>query len=493
MKRKLISLIIAFSAIIMMNAQAQETQEAPLDTLTRHVSAIRSELDVLKRIKVTGYIQAQYQVADMADSLGILNGITSYAGGNFPRGVDKRFQLRRARVKFQYDSPFNDKGISTSQFVLQFDVSQNGLAIKDVYAKFTDPWSGWFSITAGMQNRPFGFEIQYSSSLRESPERGRMSQIIFPNERDLGAMLTIQGPKASNWNWLSVTGGFFNGTGAASAPNIVNGVASGTSNTSDFDKFKDFIGRVAVSRSTKNEKVKWGLGASMYNGGYRIDTVNIYKSGADSLGVEGFVLDLKKSDNAKATDWLTRKEVKREYVGADAQVSIDWAIGITALRGEYIQGTQPGTSGSSTSTMVAVSSDIYKRNFNGAYFYFLQNIMQSPFQLIVKYDWYDPNTNVAGDDIAKVAGKRSFTDAAGVVTTYTMPKTNATDIKYTTLGLGLAYRWDANVKITAYYDMVTNETTNASTTTAGVTTFNLPGYQKDLHDNVFTLRAQVKF
>src|SRR6185436_2449922 len=174
--------------MIVLSASAAKAQdEQPLDTLTRHVSAIRSELEVLKRIKLSGYIQAQYQVADMADSMGIANGISSYAGGNFPKGVDKRFQLRRARVKFQYDAPFNDKGISTSQYVLQFDVSQNGFAIKDVYAKFTDPWSGWFSITAGMQNRPFGFEIQYSSSLRESPERGRMSQIIFPNERDLGA------------------------------------------------------------------------------------------------------------------------------------------------------------------------------------------------------------------------------------------------------------------------------------------------------------------
>jgi long-subunit fatty acid transport protein len=71
--------------------------------------------------------------------------------------------------------------------------------------------------------------------------------------------------------------------------------------------------------------------------------------------------------------------------------------------------------------------------------------------------------------------------------------TNVTDLKYTTLGLGLAYRWDANLKITAYYDMVTNETTNASTITSGVRTYNLPGYQSDLHDNVFTLRVQVKF
>ena len=217
----------------------QDLNESPLDTLTRRVSTIQSTLDVISRIKISGYIQAQYQVADMADSLGIAGGITSYAGGNFGKGIDKRFLLRRGRIKFQYDAPNIEKGWSTSQYVLQFDVSQGGLTIKDAYAKFTDPWCGWFSVTAGMQNRPFGYEIPLSSSARESPERGRMSQIIFPNERDLGAMITIQGPKTSTWNWLWLSAGLFNGTGAPSAPNIVNGSASGTSNTSDFDKFKD--------------------------------------------------------------------------------------------------------------------------------------------------------------------------------------------------------------------------------------------------------------
>ena len=64
----------------------------------------------------------------------------------------------------------------------------------------------------------------------------------------------------------------------------------------------------------------------------------------------------------------------------------------------------------------------------------------------------------------------------------TFKKTTAADIKYTTLGLGLAYRWDSNIKLTAYYDMVTNETSS-----------NLSGYTQDLKDNVFTLRMQYKF
>ena len=429
--------------------KAQDAEQ-PIDTLTRHVAGIRSELDVLKRIKVSGYMQGQFQVADSA-------GQSSYNGGSFGAGVDKRFMLRRARVKIQYDSPFNDKGISTSQFVFQIDATEKGLTIKDMYVKFTDPWCGWFSLTTGMQNRPFGHEIGYSSSMRESPERARLSQIVFPNERDLGAMVTLQGPKTSNWNWLKLEAGMFNGLGGPSALASAN----------DFDKFKDFIAHLSINRSSKSERVKWGIGASMYNGGYRVDTVNTYIFADDSAGTGGFKIDTKKSE--VSADIANREEIMRSYIGFDGQLSIDWAAGITSLRAEYVMGEQPGTSSSTSSQTTASTSDFYRRNFNGIYLYFIQNLGHSPFQLVVKYDSYDPNTDDSGEDIGKSV-ESAF------------KKTGSGDIAFTTLGLGLAYRWDANLKLVAYYDMVTNETSE-----------NLAGYTNDLLDNVFTLRAQIKF
>jgi len=468
--KKILFLTVSVLFTMGFKSYAQETG----DTVASALARTASDIEVMKRLKISGYIQAQYQIADMADSAGIANGITSFAGGNFPKGVDKRIMLRRARVKFQYDAPINEKGFSTSQYVFQIDATERGITIKDMYAKFTDPWSGWFSVTVGNQNRPFGFEIGYSSSLRESPERGRMSQIIFPNERDMGGMLTIQGPKLSRWNWLKLEAGFFNGTGAPGAG----------ANTSDFDKFKDLIGHLSVNRTTKSEKISWGLGASIYQGGFRIDNDSVYKFGKDSANIAGFVLE----KNVIAADFNNRKESDRNYVGFDGQINIDWAPGITTIRGEYIQGEQTGIAGSTTSPAAAPTNTVtsaslttgivttstpsvplFSRNFNGAYFYFIQGIMQSPWQVIVKYDWYDPNTDVEGDEIGKSVQS-------------TFKKTGAADIKYSTLGLGLAYRWDANTKLTAYYDMVTNETSA-----------NLNGFHKDLHDDVFTLRLQVKF
>ncbi len=467
MKKTLLKLICLLTfAILTKQIKAQESD----DTLTATVAKNYFDLEALKKIKITGYIQPQFQWADSA-------GEPSFGGGNFASGVDKRFQLRESRLKVTYEN-------NLTQGVFQVDVSEKGVAIKDMYVKILDPWTKWFSLKAGMFDRPFGFEIGYSSSLRESPDRARMSQILFPGERDLGAALIIQGKKGGSWEWIKFEGGMFNGTGAP-GPGI---------NASDFDKFKDFIGHLSINRSTASEKFKYGLGISYYDGGFRQDQVNSYKYGADSLGVKGFIIDVKKADVASSV--AARKPIKRNYVGFDAQISFDWLPGITTLRGEYIQGKQPGTAGTTTSpsapftttvnntfvvkdtsgnyqtitTSSTIVSDLYSRNFNGAYFYFLQNLMQTPLQLIVKYDWYDPNTDVKGDEIGK-ATKSSNT-----------AKTGAADIKFSTLGLGLAYRWDANIKFTAYYDMVKNETSA-----------NLPGYTKDLHDNLFTLRMQIKF
>lgn len=448
MKKNFLVLAFLFSLTL---SQAQEANLSPMDTLTSNVAALNSKLEVLKRLKISGYIQAQYQIADSS-------GQESFAGGNFKSGVDKRFLVRRGRVKFAYASPSDDRGVSTSQYVLQIDVSEKGLAIKDAYVLLTDKWTGWVQVKAGMFDRPFGYEIGYSSSSRESPERGRMSQLLFPGERDLGATLAIQGHKTSNWSWLRLEGGFFNGIGAPSAG----------ADASDFDKKKDFIGRISIERSSASEKIKYGFGASIYSGGFRVDADTIYSVGTDATGTKGF-----KIENAS----FKGKYADRKYVGINAQVSLAWQPGMTTVRAEYIQGDQPGTSSSSSSPKAAVTSYVYKRSFNGAYIYFLQNIGNSPFQAIVKYDWYDPNTEVEGDNIGK-----------SVVSADGFKSFNTSDLRYDTWGFGLAYKWDPQVKITAYYDLVKNETSKNIQDASGK-----PSYMNYLKDNVFTLRLQVKF
>jgi len=388
-------------------------------------------------------MQPQWQFADT-------QGVHTYAGGNFRPGTDNRFMLRRGRVKTTYTGKM-------TKFVFQFDVSEKGLAIKDVYASVTEPWLEAVTLTAGMMSRPFGFEIDYSSSKRESPERGRMSQTIFSGERDLGAKITIQAPASSPWHALALEAGLYNGVGAPGAG----------SDASDFDTKKDLISRLSYSRKFNDDKVDLGLGASLYQGGLRQSNKFVYSFGDDG-GMPAMVADSSDDNYFRIGD--------RQYIGGDAQLGLDLPIGKVILRGEYIQGDQPGTASSSTSPKsdpvsdygadlnASSKYDTYRRKFNGAYFYFVWNILKSKNQLVVKYDWYDPNTDVAGD---AVDAAHKFTSA---------------DIKYSTLGLGWAYLWDHNVKLLAYYDLVTNETSK-----------NLPGFGEDVKDNVFTLRFQYSF
>jgi len=436
----------------------------PSDTIANQVKKLSDDLTLLKKIKITGYIMAQYQSADSA-------GINSFEGGNFAPNVNNRFMLREARIKFIYEG-------NLSQYVFQLDATEKGVSIKDMYAKFTEPWLKTVSLTIGQMNRPFGFEIGYTPTDRESPERGRMSQTIFVGERDLGAMLTLQAPKTSKLNFLKLEAGLYNGTGGANA--------AGT--YLEFDNKKDFIGHLSFNKKTKNEKINISGGVSYYNGGWRTGSPTIYSMG-ELVGVKQFI---KTTDNT-----IIGSITKREYYGVDAQLSMNLPWGNATIRGEYIFGKQPGTSNSTVSpqtpptttlntlttakipngnynhtkdttvnvvTITTPAADVYNRNFNGGYFYFIQNIAKTKFQFIAKYDWYDPNTKISGKQIGV---KNSNTSSA--------------DIKYSTLGLGLGYNWDKNIKLIAYYAIVKNEITL------------LKGFEHEIPDNVLTLRVQYKF
>lgn len=428
-----------FLTAFSLNAFAQEEAPQPIEQV---IETIQEDLASAKKLKISGYIQAQYQQADTA-------GIASMAGGDF-KGNDNRFKVRRGRVKMAY-------GSGLSKAVLQIDITEKGVGINEAYLNIGKNCN----LTAGVFDRPFGNEIAYSSTNLESLERSRITQTLFPGEKDLGGQLTLQAGKESAFHFLKLEAGLFNG----------NGLAEET------DSYKDFIGHLSMSKTTTNQKLKWGLGASYYNGGFAATTENSY-SIKNINGVKTFVKD----------SVGINSQTKREYIGFDGQLTIDWALGVTQIRAEYLMGTQPGTSSSSTSLKAAntktvqqvnganvtsstVGIDTYNRTFNGYYVYFIQNILQSPFQAVVKYDVYDPNTDIAGNEIG----------TSGT-------KTGASDIKYSTLGFGLHYRFDSHTKISAYYDMVTNETTDKIATAS-----TLSDLSKDRKDNVFTLRLQYKF
>lgn len=415
-----------------------EETETALEGIGETLAGIQNTVEALKKIKISGYLQSQYQVAET-------RGVSSVAGGNFPSNVRSRFAVRRGRIKFNYANDL-------SQYVLQIDVTQNGVGIKDAYVSVIDPWEKTFGLTAGVFDRPFGFEISHSSGSREMPERSRLFQALFPGERELGAKLEIT-PQEGPLGWFNLKAGFFNG--------VLN-----TANENN--RHKDFIGRAGFQLPFTERNLAVDGGFSVYAGKVTNNSKFVYSADPASA-VRRFAVDSTASNLGAMHD--------RNYYGGDLQLYYDVpGFGGLSLRGEYITGSQPGTaSGTSfyNPFTAAGASDaatpVYERDFAGWYVAYVQNVGDDH-QFIARYDEYDPNTGVEGSDVG----------AAG-------SNLGSADLKVSTLGLGWIYHFDASVKFVLYYDIVTNE--RAAATAAG----SLAAFRNDLKDNVLTVRAQFKF
>ena len=166
-------------------------------------------------VKFSGYIQSQYQYGekDAALKVGTSN--------ENPEESFNRIGIRRGRFKLTA----TDGKLASGVF--QVDVTEKGVGFKDAYLNLKDPWFNTIQLRAGIFDRPFGNEISYSSSRRESPERSTLFQTLFPEERDLGAMLILQPAKTSVWNILKLEAGLFAGNGInrkRTAARILSGI-----------------------------------------------------------------------------------------------------------------------------------------------------------------------------------------------------------------------------------------------------------------------------
>ncbi|MEI9945692.1 MAG: porin [Chitinophagaceae bacterium] len=348
--------------------------------------------------------------------------------------------LRRARLKMDYLLVSKDK-LPKALFTFQIDATERSVRVRDMFVRLYETKGNNFSLTTGIFARPFGFEVNLSSSFRETPERGRMSQTLVPSERDIGMMITYEPQRRDAHNkYISANIGIFNGPGLSA--------------TTDFDNVKDVIGRITL-KPLKTKIAEISGGFSILNGGWRQLSKYVYKIGKSTAGKD-FIIDSSTSNIGKTAP--------KQYYSGDIQLNWAHGWGNTELRGEYWMGTQPGTLNTSANPETLPLAPTVIRNFNGAFFYFLQDIINTKNQLVFKYDWYDPNTKVKAREIG-VAGKNF----------------SAADIKYSTAGVGFVREITKMVKVTLYYEFVKNETTQ------------LAGYTNDLKDNLFTCRLQFKF
>jgi len=422
--------LLIILCLLPFTAFAQESKDPihdRIDSLAQEVTTLDKVVKQLSKFKVSAYIQGQYQYGQQDATLKV---------GDKNEHTDKGFNrigIRRGRIKFEY----ND-GIGTG--AIQIDVNDKEVSFRDVYIGIKDPWIKRSQLLAGIFNRPFGYEIGYSTGNLESPERATIIQYFFPDERDLGAMLTLRTATTSPLYFLRLDAGIF----------------AGNSINPETDSRKDFIGRLSAQKTISNWG-QWGAGFSYYHGSVYNPTTEVY--------------DMKQDHFVKIEKSKTGTYMKRQYIGADAQFRFTSSIGNTTLRAEGLIGTQPGIAGSSKSPNYSKRPDdlpenaLYKRPFIGYFFYLIQELGSTPFSAVLKYDTYDPNTKIKGD---KVGSENSYT--------------TKTDLAQSTLGAGLLYNFNKHIRLQAYYEFNFNEKSNL-----------IQGYEKDRKDDVLTVRLQYKF
>jgi len=434
--------IIVFLIVMSGVANAQSYYMQMIDTTTDMGRKLVGICQNFGPLRFTGYVQPQFQWAES-------KGAKTFEGIDFAPNSNNRFMMRENRLKAEYYYT-NKANQLVSYMGFQLEATERGVSIRDMHLRlFENKWR-LFSLSAGMYNRPFSYELNLSSADRESPDRARMSQTLMRTERDIGASITFEPRGYKTWfmNHIKADVGVFNGEGLTA--------------TTDFDSYKDIIGRVAIKPSRIEAlHMEIAAGTSVLYGALGSQSPWIYNTTADV--VHGYAI------RGDSTPNHVNEARPRHYYGADVQIRFPSKKWATEIRGECIIGTQTAVATSSETpgtypiNATGIYQPLYTRPFNGAYFYFLQNIASSKHQLVVKYDWFDPNSRVAGMQVSSAAGF------------------SAADVRFHTLGVGYVYYANPHVKYMVYYDIVKNESTNVA------------GYTGDLKDNILTCRIQYRF
>jgi hypothetical protein len=465
MKRiSLIALVLVSALFFKVNAQEITIDEKLTEVndkvtgITERLATAESEVSKLSKIKVSGYMQAQYQYFE-----------------NPSIQPNSYFSLRRARVKFTYEMTDGVKFVLTPEFV------PGNLSVKDAYVVLNDRWTKAFTIWAGKFNRP-NYEVEYSSSSRELAERSTVIRTLYPGERAIGAKLEYNPLNVPIHLQLAV----LNGADGITINNA-SGTNLNTTENKDFDNYKDIMVRATYNLQLGNFG---GLdfGAHGYFGSFK------------SLAEKTLSSDYKSIKDVKVGD-----PVKRSWVGGEFQLFAD-ILGGMSLKGEYITGNnaQIGfkpvaysaapADGTKLATAAVTGLPNFQNNFAGYYLYFIKNLGKKN-QFAFRYDYYDPNTDIQGKNITSADIVKGYSNSDPKMG----KKMDFNDLAVTTFGFALHHYFDDNLRISLAYDIVQNEKAGASGLILSKEYTNNDGtkatldYNKALNQNLLTLRIQAKF
>lgn len=338
---------------VMFIAGSSVAQDAAEDSLTEKVNQIGDEVEGvkerlsvaesdilnLKKVKVSGYVQARYAYHDDAISSPVKGTV-----GESQSKLLNRFYIRRGRLKVTYQANANALG------VVYFDGSASGVSLKEAYVTLTEPKSQ-LNFTLGQFNWLFGYEISFSSSKREFPERALWSRTLFPGERDRG--LKVERTFLLNEQYpLSLQAGIYNG----------NGTDDRSFGANDPNKDKDFIGRAACS------------------------------FGMIDLGVSGYWgTQFNPSDSVIPKQMPS--ETDKTRLGADGQFFYELPrLGGGVFKAEVVVGKEP-----KNPSKAFLTADT-TRDVMGLDVVWAQNL-HDKLQFISRYDYYDPDRDIDDDQI----------------------------------------------------------------------------------------------
>ena len=321
-------------AVLAQESQPVDTAalEGKVTSLEEQYAETKAAVAALQKLKLWAYNETGLPVGAGANAYNTTPETAPSQNGFF---------IRRGRLKAVY-------GADLSDYVLQIDVTPNGVAIKEGYATLKLP-AGW-AVDAGLQLFPFGYEVySRSSSDLDTLERARVTRAFLGGEYDLGIAVRGQIAKLVN-----VKVGVFNG----------NGIDSGQTGK-DNDQLKDVIGRATVDLGMLTAGVSGWYGK----------TVNYARA------------DDKKYDRVRAA--------------VDAQLYLDLLpIGGTALKGEWMWGrTTIGTNnanGGAGGNLPGLTSGAPAPTGNGWYALVTQNVLAHN-QVAVKFEQYTPNLTASTD------------------------------------------------------------------------------------------------
>jgi hypothetical protein len=326
------------------------------------------ELDPLRGVVVSGYVQAQLENHEESED--------QLRPGGAPFNQN-RFLVRRGRLKVEREWEY-------SSLLVEVDGNTTrGPAIQLFRGEASLMWRGgnpqpappMVKLTMGLFDVPFGYELVESSKSRIFMERSLQSRAFFPAEPDLGVRV------GGSLGWFRYAFAVMNGEPL--------GEASGFA-AQDPNNHKDFIAHIgAVAAPAKDAEVSGGV--SVLNGKGFVKGTDATKNtlawnddGSQSLQITEVI-------GVPASAASPSYNFDRWAVGADLQVKFKTQLGFSKVYGEI-------QIGSNMDRALFIANPTISGQPSRELGYYLGLVQEiTPYGVVgFRADFYNPNADVLG-------------------------------------------------------------------------------------------------